>query len=114
MTEPTRNPSDARIEPIPTQCRWVLYTLTEQDADAVNGRRANANRSMPTVVHVGNHVEAGDEFPMLIVRVWAPKGEAQPHTAVNGQVHLDGNDVLWVTSVQAGEGHGRYAWPMGR
>lgn len=93
---------------IPTPGRIVLYKLTAEDAEQVNRRRhdaishANIHReraSSGAVRHEGNHAAAGDVFPMVIVRVWG----ATEGTAVNGQVLLDGNDTLWVTSViQAG------------
>jgi hypothetical protein len=103
---------------IPTLNRFVLYTLTAQDAEVVNRRRAHAEEqrikigdySDGVMVHVGNTVEAGQAFPMLIVRVW---GDAED-SAVHGQVFLDGNDTLWKTSVSVGEGEGRYAWPARR
>jgi hypothetical protein len=85
----------------------VDYTLSEQDADHINRRRAHAlerarldGHNYP--VHVGNSAAAGDVRPMVITHVWSDKPE--PHHAVNGQVQLDGNDLHWVTSVQQGEG----------
>jgi len=80
--------------------RIVHYTVTEGDATATNKRRADMQRHLQehrdasngSQVHVGNTVRAGDVFPMMITRVW---GE----DLVNGQVFLDGNDTLWVTSV---------------
>lgn len=90
--------------------RIVQYVLTEQDAQAVNQRRADADnfgaRSNRTgyAVHVGNAAEAGQVFPLLVVRVW----EDGP---VNGQVFLDGTDVLWVTSSNQGDQAGQWRWP---
>jgi hypothetical protein len=66
--------------------RIVLYTLTEHDAERVN--RA-------ITLHDGNQAHLGDVLPMLIVRVWSPD-------LVNGQVFLDGNYSLWVTSAAQG------------
>lgn len=57
--------------------------------------------------HIGNDVKEGDTFPMLIVRVWGPTATS----AVNGQVFLDSNDVLWATSVCLGEGPRTFSWP---
>lgn len=96
---------------IPTVGRIVHYTLTAQDAEAVNRRRSDgaAGGSLVqdgTVVHTGNAASAGQVYPMLITRVW----NDDPGT-VNGQVFLDGNDSLWVTSVTPGEGERHYAWP---
>lgn len=85
--------------PAPSIGRIVHYVLTEQDVDAINRRRADAARNMShhreradgSQVHFGNSVAAGDVFPLVITRVWSGSG-------VNGQVLLDGNDTLWVTS----------------
>jgi len=103
--------------PVPTVGRIVLYTLSEDDAKRINKRRidavatAHANKQNPEAtgkqVHIGNVAREGDVLPMLIVRVWG----TTPESAVNGQVLLDGNDTLWVTSVTMGEGPRRFAWP---
>jgi hypothetical protein len=100
----------------PTICRIVKYTLSYQDADSINRRRAAADRAMQSHrdrddgshVHVGNKVEAGDVYPLIITRVW----QNTPNGSVNGQVLLDGNDTLWVTSVSRGEGERTWAWPV--
>jgi len=102
---------------VPTIGRIVHYTLSEQDADAINRRRTTgasiaermAASQWPTGVqaHIGNKVNAGDVFPMLIVRVWGDF----PESAVNGQVFLDGSDALWVTSVSVGAGPRKFTWP---
>jgi len=100
---------------IPSVGRIVHYTLSEQDAEAINRRRKDAatNRdriaddAIGYVAHVGNVAEAGQVFPMLITRVWGNT----PTSSVNGQVSLDGNDVLWATSVAVGEGPRTFAWP---
>jgi hypothetical protein len=94
----------------PSIGRIVHYTLTEQDADQINRRRKDANAHMRehtdaatgVHVHVGNGVQAGDVYPLVITRVWASAEQVTEHTAVNGQVLLDGNDTLWVTSVSQG------------
>lgn len=101
--------------PIPTIGRIVHYTLAEQDAQAINKRRTDASRQMQThrensngvQVHVGNAVSVGDVYPMIITCVWG----TTPESSVNGQVFLDGNDLLWVTSVACGEGQRTFAWP---
>ncbi len=66
--------------------------------------RENANGVQ---VHVGNPVREGDAYPMLITRVWGN----EPESMVQGQVFLDGNDALWITSVAVGTGPRTYAWP---
>jgi hypothetical protein len=105
--------------PVPTIGRIVHYKLSEADAEQVNRRREDAHRHYRGPVgsatieftgdqrHIGNRVQEGDVYPMLIVRTWG----STPESAVNGQVFLDGNDVLWVTSVGEGEGSRRFVWP---
>ncbi|MGZ4519758.1 MAG: hypothetical protein ACXVX9_00140 [Mycobacteriaceae bacterium] len=96
----------------PSIGRIVQYTLNGHDAAGVNRRREDAQRHQKehvatangVVVHTGNAVSAGDVFPMVITRVWNSE-------LVNGQVLLDGNDLLWVTSVHEGEGPRTFAWP---
>ena len=102
---------------IPSPGRIVHYTLTEQDAEQINRRRQHANLHMKehqeastgVMVHAGNAVTAGDVYPLVITRVWAD--DPTPETAVNGQVLLDGNDHLWVTSVQQGDGERQWREP---
>lgn len=101
---------------IPTIGRIVLYKLTNNDALAVNRRRKdaiNVNRGSAqdgAQVHFGNRVYAGDVFPMIIVRTY------DVGNRVNGQVFLDGNDTLHVTSVPEKipnePDHGRWCWPQ--
>jgi len=75
----------------------VLYTLTDQDAEQINS-------DLGYVAHVGNQAEAGQVLPMIIVRTWGDT----PESSVNGQVFLDGNSTLWVTSRSAGSGPGHW------
>ena len=104
------------IAQVPTIGRIVLYKLTTSDADAINRRRNHAaahlaeHRDAATGVqiHVGNGMAAGDIFPMVITRVWG----TTPESCVNGQVMLDGNDLLWVTSSIVGTEPGQFAWPV--
>lgn len=100
---------------IPTIGRIVRYTLSAQDATTINKRRRDANQHLlehrtnenGVIVHVGNGVSEGDAYPMIITRCWGKT----PESCVNGQVLLDGNDTLWVTSVSVGEGPRHFAWP---
>lgn len=101
----------------PTIGRLVHYRLSADDATQINRRRTTGAiiatrmkyKAWPAgaQAHIGNDAAEGDTFPMLIVRVWG----TSPESAVNGQVFLDGNDVLWVTSVVLGDGPRTFSWP---
>lgn len=106
------NPENYEGGLVPVIGAIVHYTLSMQDAERINRRRvANqakiANDALGYVAHTGNAVAVGDVFPMVITRRWGDR----PESKVNGQVLLDGNDTLWVTSVVVGEGVGTYSWP---
>ena len=85
--------------------RIVHYVLGANDIEAINRRRMYTtpkeisarieagNWPIGAQAHVGNHAEVADHCAMMIVKVW-------PDGSINGQVFLDGNDVLWVTSVE--------------
>lgn len=97
----------------PTLGRIVHYVLSEQDAQAINKRRADfaaaceANGGPPPagwIAHVGNTAVAGQYFPAKIVAI----GEGG---AVNLQVALDGTDIHWATSRAEGSDHGTWRWP---
>lgn len=111
--------------------RIVHYRLSADDAAAINRRRTDGSsiaqrmknaippqegQNSATIygwpsgaqAHIGNEAAEGDTFPMLITRVWGNT----PESAVNGQVFLDGNDVLWTTSVVVGEGPRTFSWPV--
>ena len=83
----------------------VNYTLSEHNAELINKRRQDTEAWLH-----GNTAHHGEVYPMLIVRVW----NQDPGT-VNGQVFLDGNDSLWVTSVARAETAAndgcRWSWP---
>lgn len=103
---------------IPSIGCTVIYTLAEHDAAEINRRRVDAARNLDKiredalgyVAHVGNWVEAGDKFPMIIVRVW--NTEPTEQTAVNGSVLLDGTDTYWATSRVQGEAPGQWHAPV--
>lgn len=86
------------------QC--VLYRVSEEDTSTINYRRVRAAR-FPQLrrngeqAHLGNAATVGDIYPMVIIRVWV-------NGSVNGQVLLDGNDVLWVTSRAEGDKPGTW------
>lgn len=107
------------IGPVPTLGRIVQYTLSADDAAVVNQRRDGARRlnaagvtlasqNLGAQIHTGNAAVEGDVRPMVITHVWGN----QPDSAVNGSVFLDGNDLLWVTSVCVGTGPRTYSWPV--
>lgn len=96
----------------PTLGRVVLFTVSKEDAEAINKRRqdfAKHRRKYPLqedtgyVAHFGNLVSEGDSFAATIVKVWSG--------SVNLQVLLDGTDVYWATSVTQGEGPHTWSWP---
>lgn len=116
-------------EQIPSSGRIVHYKLSAQDAEQIMRRRTTgasiAERMRVQVspiecatpilgwptgaqAHIGNDVEEGNVFPMLITRTWGNT----PSAAVNGQVFLDGNDVFWATSRTVGDQPGQFAWPV--
>jgi hypothetical protein len=99
---------------IPSQGRIVAYILSVTDAAEINRRRDDARAKLEwhrenktgSVVHSGNPVAAGDIYPMVITKVWG--SPATEGTSVNGQLLLDGNDTLWVTSRT--QGNGQFHW----
>lgn len=102
---------DETLARVPAVGDVVLYTLTDLDAQRINGRRADATRNVTAAtdgsqIYTGNRANAAEVYPMMITRVWG----TTPQSAVNGQVLLDGNDVLWATSISAGDGEGHFAW----
>lgn len=101
--------------PTPTIGHLVHYQLSEQDAEQVNRRRADFDGARREgrvatghVAHFGNHVRAGEVYPAMVVRVWAPTSYA----AVQLQVFLDGSDTLWATSRTEGDEPGQWSWPV--
>lgn len=96
----------------PSVGRIVHYTLTEADATHINWRRqASGHDEHDPACRIrpvkGNEAEAGQVYPMVIVRVW----DDGPDAAVNGRVLLDGTDDLWATSRHQGEGEGQWREP---
>lgn len=99
--------------------RIVLYTLSTQDATEINRRRTSSAAIAERIAkntpesscwplgaqaHIGNLVEAGQVYPMIVTRVWSPD-------CVNGQVLLDGNDCYWATNISEGTVPRTWAWP---
>ncbi|TMR18530.1 hypothetical protein ETD86_21505 [Nonomuraea turkmeniaca] len=109
---------------MPTIGRIVHYTLGEQDATAINRRRADFEAFRRSLVgpqepgmpgadghqaHVGNTTRAGDVYPAVVVRVFP--GGTESNGVCNLQVLLDGNDTYWATSRTEGDGEFRWSWP---
>lgn len=99
--------------------RVVQYQLSEFDVEQINRRRRDfgAYRRMVAtglatgtlhhtgyVAHVGNDVRVAETYPAIIVRTWG----AEPGSAVNLQVFLDGNDIFWATSRTEGVNPGQW------
>lgn len=116
-------PGESRVlgtaqEQQPTVGRIVHYTLDRKDAEHANRRRTTtksiADRSnagtwaLGAQAHIGNEHREGQVLPMIVVAIFQP---GDPQGIVNGQVFLDGNDQLWVTSAHKGTGPGTWAWP---
>ncbi len=106
----------------PTVGRIVHYKLRKEDAEAINRRRTTgtniacrlseipARWPIGAQAHIGNSASQGDVLPLIISRVW-PNEFGPDVDGVNGQVFLDGNDTLWVTSIREGQEEGQYKWP---
>ncbi len=100
---------------IPSVGRIVHYKLREDNVVAIKRRRADARAfsiaqdKTGAIVHVGNPTTAGDVFPMIITRLWTDHPDED--SVVQGQVLLDGNDNLWVTSVKQGTEPGQWFEP---
>jgi len=98
---------------IPTIGRIVHYTLSEQNASAINKRRHDAAQSgiasqeSGAQVHFGNGAQAGQVYPAIIVRTWGDTEDS----VVQLQVFLDGNDTFWATSAVQGDAQGQWRQP---
>lgn len=87
----------------PSIGRIVHYVLTQSDANKIEHLRNSEDFQ-------GNPHSAGQHLPMIIAIVW-PNEYGDSHDGVNGQVIVDGNFGLWITSVKEGEGPGTWHWP---
>lgn len=98
----------------PTVGRIVIVKVSEQMVLEINRRRTTGSSIASRIkedkwpigaqAHIGNSPEIGQEFPMIITKVWSD-------TCVNGQIFLDSNDVYWGTSVSQGDHNGMWNWP---
>lgn len=92
----------------PRPGRAVMYALSEFDVTQIALRRETTDQN-----HHQRHMHAlttpqpGDRLPMFITRI---HGDGPDGCVVNGQVLLDGDDSLWVTSVSPGRGPGQFLW----
>ena len=68
----------------------VAYRLRDHEVEQANALKGNRNS-----------IRKGDVAPLLITRDW---GDGM----VNGTAFLDGEETLWVTSAQRGDGPGQY------
>ncbi len=105
-----------------TTGRTVLYTLTENDATAINRRHTDGKSIAERMkadpaqwpagaqAHIGNPVAPGDIVPLVVVRVW-PHEYGPDVPGVYGHAILDGNDALWICSAKEGTEPGTWAWP---
>lgn len=96
--------SEGQVGPVPTKGRIVMYRLSQNDIESIEGRRRSSNGLL-----AGNPMSEGQAFPFLITQDW---GGQLPNQAVNGQLFLDGNDSMWLTSRHVGEGPGTWFWPV--
>lgn len=100
----------------PSIGRIVHYRLSEKDTVQITRRRTSTEAirermhagTWPEGVqaHIGNDVQAGEVFPLLIVKVWAGNADA-----ISGRVFLDGSDELAVAGVSPGDEPGTWFWP---
>ncbi len=110
---------------LPTIGRIVHFKLTAEQAKQINRRRTSGNLIADRIgqdkwplgaqAHIGNTASEGDVLPMMICRVW-PDEYSEGIPGVNGQVFLDGNDALWITSAReglepSGPKPGEWFWP---
>lgn len=76
----------------------------------ISGAGHSENWPAGAIAHTGNPHTVGQELPLLVVSVYPDEfGAGVP--GVNGQVFLDGNDVLWMTSAKEGIEPGTWHWP---
>jgi hypothetical protein len=82
----------------PTIGRIVHYKLRPEDV-------RSAQLKSPTNPH-----SEGQVLPMIVCCVW-PNEFGEGTFGINGQVFLDGEHSLWITSAGEGVGIGQWSWP---
>ena len=100
--------------------RIILYRLTEKDIEQITRRRTTGASIAERIkdekwpvgaqAHIGSPLSVGQVLPMIACVIW-PHEYGTDVPGVNGQVMLDGNDTLWVTSIKEGEENGQWSWP---
>lgn len=87
----------------PTIGQIVHYVLSAVDCERIC---RNRKQKWPggDQAYLGNDVSIGELMPMIVCVVWS-------NEYVNGQVFLDGDDLLWVTSVKEGVEPGTWRSP---
>jgi len=93
----------------------VLYRLTAEHALATNKRREDARQNVEKMrqerpgfqAHVGNYVSEGDSVAMVVTQVH-PNTVGPDRVFIDGHAFLDGNDALWVISVEEGDQPGEW------
>lgn len=101
--------------------RIVHYKLTEKDVEQISRRRTTGQSIAKRIsegtwplgsqAHIGNPHHAGQVLPLIVIVVW-PNEYGPDYDGINGQVLLDGNDTLWVTSIKEGPNNGEWQWPV--
>lgn len=86
----------------PSIGRIVHYSLRSEDIAQINTLRGAGS-------HVNPH-NVGQLVPMIVCVVW-PNEFGPDFDGVNGQVLLDGDCSLWVTSAKEGAEPGNWRWP---
>jgi hypothetical protein len=96
----------------------VIYRLSAEDAAQINRRRTDGPSISDRIregewplgaqAHIGSHVSAGIDFPMIVVR-FRDAGDGK--FIVNGQLFLDGSDSFWVKNAAEGDAPGMYHFP---
>ena len=89
----------------PSLGRIVLYKLSVNDLSEIARIRMLGGAAR------GNVPLVGEEVPLIVTSVKEPRLAADLPRRLNGQVILDGNDSLWVTSVPEGDEPGTWHWP---
>jgi hypothetical protein len=83
--------------------RIVHYRLSADDVTNIKAQRLDNDLIR------GNQPCEGQVLPLIVTIVWP--NEYGDHEGINGQVLLDGNDSLWVTSRKDGAEPGCWSWP---